>query len=90
VPVVRNVVEIGGARTARHVWWMFVVAGLRSKFGALVFVLMVATTVYLFVRGRAGSGAFMLGLTLFIYARVPAAIGAYIGVRKYRHEDEGG
>jgi hypothetical protein len=72
--------------TTRQVWWTFVIAGLRSKSGALVFVLMVATTVYLFVRHRIGAGIFMLGATLFIFGRVPAAIGAYLGSRSLREK----
>ena len=60
---------------------MFVVAGLRSKFSGSVFVLMLATTIYLFARGRIAGGVFMVGATLFIYGRVPAAIGVAIASR---------
>jgi hypothetical protein len=45
---------------------------------------MVATAVYLFVRHRTGGGILAVGATLFIFGRVPAAIGAYLGSRSLR------
>jgi hypothetical protein len=63
---------------------MFVVAGVRSKFGAFVLMVMVATTVYLLIHHQVGAGIFMVAATLFIYGRVPAAIGAYLGSRNLR------
>jgi hypothetical protein len=62
--------------TAREVWWVSVVAGFRSPFGAAVFFLMVAVTVILFAAGQFDGAIFMVILTLFIYGRVPAAVGA--------------
>ena len=63
---------------------MFVIAGFRSKFGIFVFLTMVATTVHLFARDSIGGGVFMICATLFIFGRVPAAIGAYFGSRSFR------
>jgi hypothetical protein len=45
---------------------------------------MVATAVYLCVRHRTGGGILAVGATLFIFGRVPAAIGAYLGSRSLR------
>jgi hypothetical protein len=68
----------------RKIWWMFVRASLRSKFGASVLVLMVAATVYLFVRGNVVSALILLGFMLVSHGRVFAVLGAYIGVRRAR------
>jgi hypothetical protein len=65
---------------------MLIVAGVRSKFNAAMLVVMVGVTIYLFVRGRAGSGAFMIGATIFIYGRGAALLGVYFGMRSRKRQ----
>ena len=48
--------EMKAEPTAREVWLAFVVARLRSKFGAFALVLMLAVAVWQFVSGNAGAG----------------------------------
>jgi ABC-type nickel/cobalt efflux system permease component RcnA len=77
------------AYTTREVWWAFVVAGFRSKFDLAMFVLLIATIAFLFARGQVLGGVFLVGVTLFIYGRVAAAIGAYLGRSTRRPGREG-
>jgi hypothetical protein len=78
------------ASTTREVWRAFVVAGFRSKVGLAVFVLMIAASAFLVARGQALGGAFLVAVTLFVYGRVAAAIGAYLGRSNTRRQGREG
>jgi len=68
--------------TVRQVWLAFVIAGVRSKFGAAALLLMLAIDTWEFVRGKVYVGLIVLAVVAFTYARIPSAIGAAIAVRQ--------
>lgn len=68
--------------TSREVWLAFVVARLRSSFGAFALVLMLAVAVWQFASGNVGVGLVVLLIIVWTYAQIPAAVGAAIGVRR--------
>jgi hypothetical protein len=66
----------------RDVWFAFVVAGVRSKFGATVLVLMGGAAAWEFVSGNTTTGLIILGIALLTYARLTALIAASIVARQ--------
>jgi hypothetical protein len=70
----------------RDVWKACVIAGIRNKVGAVVLVLVLAAAVWQFYAGRIGAGLIILGVGAFTYGRVPALIGAVLGVRSRDRE----
>lgn len=80
----RNVGCMRDRPTVRDVWLAFVVAGLRSKFGAAALALMLAVAGWQLANGHTRTGLVVLGIAVATYARVPAAIGAALAARQER------
>jgi hypothetical protein len=85
-------VELNGSRstagdsvttepTAREIWLAFVIAGVRSKFGAVVLVAMLGAAMWQFAIGNIVGGLIVLAIIVVTYARIPAAIAAAIAVQ---------
>lgn len=71
-------------RTAKDVWLAFVIAGVRSKFGLTALALILLIAGWQFATGHIWTGLIILGIAVFTYARIPAAIGAALATRHER------
>ena len=72
--------------SVRDVWKAFVLAGLRSKLGAAVLVLILAAAAWQVYAGHTRTGLIILGIAAITYARIPALIGAMLGARSRERE----
>lgn len=68
--------------TVREVWLAFVLAGIRSKLGLIALALMLGIAAWQFADGNLRVGFIVLAVVVLTYARIPAAIGAAMGVRQ--------
>jgi hypothetical protein len=64
-----------------QVWWAFVVAGVRSKFGATLLVLGLGLSAWLFATGHVTLGLVEFAILTLFYVRIPVAIGIVLGMR---------
>lgn len=68
--------------TVGEFWRASVIAGIRSKFGAIALALMLGVAAWQFASGNVRIGLIVLAITVLTYARIPVAIGAMIGARQ--------
>lgn len=74
----------GSPVSPSQAWRDLVYAGVRSRFGLAVLVVMVALTVWNFARGSVAIGIACLAIIAFVYLRVPWAIALVLAARRHR------